>query len=260
MGQSSSIAGTGVAGVATGATGVAIFANAASPNGNSMAILATDLSPTGVAAGLNVVQPSAMILEGQQNGQNVITIDGHGNVLSAGTIRAAKFVGDGSGLTGITGTVGAQGPPGPAGATGPQGPIGLTGATGAQGPAGPVGITNQGVWNASASYNPNHAVSDQGSYWLAVKTNCDSEPSLNNPDWQLVAAQGSQGSIGLTGPQGPKGDTGAAGPVGPIGPQGPQGDSGAAGAQGPPGPVGITNQGVWNASSSYKPNDAVNDQ
>src|SRR5438477_936184 len=86
MGQSSSIAGTGVAGVATGATGVAIFANAASPNGNSMAILATDLSPTGVAAVLNVVQPSAMILEGQQNGQNVITIDGHGNVLSAGTI------------------------------------------------------------------------------------------------------------------------------------------------------------------------------
>ena len=98
------------------------------------------------------------------------------------------------GLTGATGATGAQGPqgvPGAQGATGPQGGIGPVGPTGPTGPAGPVGIINRGAWGASNSYNPNDAVTDQGSYWLALATNSNSEPALGNSNWQQLVAAGS---------------------------------------------------------------------
>jgi len=53
-----------------------------------------------------------------------------------------------------------------------------------------VGINNRGAWSASNSYNPNDAVTDQGSYWLALATNGNSEPGIANSDWQQLAAAG----------------------------------------------------------------------
>ena len=66
----------------------------------------------------------------------------------------------------------------------PQGPIGLTGP---QGPQGAIGINNRGAWSGSNSYNPNDAVFDSASYWLATTTNSNSEPSPANTNWQLLA-------------------------------------------------------------------------
>jgi hypothetical protein len=90
------------------------------------------------------------------------------------------------------GAAGASGPSGPAGitgATGAAGAQGPQGVPGAQGPTGPVGINNRGAWSASNSYNPNDAVTDQGSYWLALAPSSNSEPALANSNWQqLVAA------------------------------------------------------------------------
>jgi hypothetical protein len=105
------------------------------------------------------------------------------------------------------GPQGAQGPPGPIGMQGPQGPQGATGASGAQGPAGPqglqgpqgpVGINNRGNWSTSNSYNVNDAVTDAGSYWLALEptsattatpnTSCEPSQEGCGADWQLVAA------------------------------------------------------------------------
>jgi hypothetical protein len=158
------------------------------------------------------------------------------------------------------------------------------------------GINNQGSWVSFVSYQVNDAVTDGGSYWLALVPSLASEPSINNPNWQLVASQGSQGAAGPIGPQGPAGATGPVGPLGPqglqgttgatgsqgpagpIGPAGPQGPIGAQGIQGfvgpmgpvgpagpqgdvgPAGPVGITNRGAWVAGQSYQVNDAVTDQ
>jgi hypothetical protein len=142
------------------------------------------------------------------------------------------------GPTGPAGATGPQGPSGSQGAVGPQGPtgpIGITGATGPQGPtgpAGPAGLNNRGNWNSSATYNPADAVSDQGSFWLALASNSNSEPSSSNSNWQVLAAQG------LAGPQGPAGASGAAGSQGPAGASGPQGPIGPEGPQGPPGSGG----------------------
>jgi len=103
----------------------------------------------------------------------------------------------------------------------PQGPAGTPGAQGLQGP---VGINNRGAWNATNDYRVNDAVSDQGSFWLAVQpipaNTPNSEPSSTNTSWQLLAAQGAAGAPGSPGSQGPKGDQG------PMGLQGLQGPSG----------------------------------
>ena len=140
------------------------------------------------------------------------------------------------GPSGANGLNGSAGPQGPAGPMGPMGSIGLTGATGQQGVQGPIGINNRGAWNASSSYNVNDAVSDGGSFWLAVQTvsanTPNSEPSSTNASWQLLSAQGAQGPQGQTGLQGPQGATGSQGPIGVTGPQG------SAGPQGPQGPAG----------------------
>ena len=114
----------------------------------------------------------------------------NGTATVSGTLRAAKLVGDGSGITGITGTPGPQGPKGDSGAIGPQGPKGDSGAMGPQGPKGDSGAMGpQGPKGDSGAMGP------QG-------------------------PKGDSGAIGPEGPQGPKGDSGA------VGPQGPQGDPG----------------------------------
>lgn len=93
------------------------------------------------------------------------------------------------------------------------------------------GINNQGPWVANVSYKVDDAVSDSGSFWIALAPNVSSQPSANNANWQLVAAAGAPGApgpVGAAGPQGPAGAQGPAGGAGPMGPQGPQG---------PPGPI-----------------------
>jgi len=151
-----------------------------------------------------------------------------------------------NGLTGATGPqgpvgsqgqTGAIGPVGPQGLIGPMGVIGPAGATGPQGPAGatgpqgPVGVNNRGVWSASNSYSANDAVSDGGSYWLALtpssassaNPNTSCQPSSQAPcttSWQLLAAAGAAGSQGAAGPMGSQGPQGTPGIPGPMGPPG----------------------------------------
>jgi hypothetical protein len=154
------------------------------------------------------------------------------SVLNGGTPSAAQlnFIIP-QGATGPAGVQGAQGPAGPAGPMGLTGPQGVAGPVG---PAGPAGINNRGAWNAANDYSPNDAVSDQGSFWLALQAVAantpNSEPSSTNASWQLLAAQGTAGAAGAAGLQGPKGDPGPMGLPGLQGPQGPPGPSGSGGS------------------------------
>ena len=128
------------------------------------------------------------------------------------------------------------------------------------------GINNQGGWVQTVQYEVDDAVTDGGEFWLAIAPNLGSQPSIQNPNWQLIAATGSAGPAGPTGPTGPQGPTGPAGstgPQGPVGPTGPMGLTGATGPQGatgPAGPIGINNRGTWAAGVAYNLNDAVTDQ
>jgi hypothetical protein len=143
------------------------------------------------------------------------------------------------GLQGPSGAAGPAGPPGPQGVAGPIGPIGPpgplgpAGLQGATGAAGPIGINNRGVWDTTVNYAANDAVSNGGSYWLALASNSNSQPASGNGNWQLLAAQGTQaGPAGPAGPQGSSGVPGMPGSPGAIGPNGPTGPVGPAGSQG----------------------------
>jgi YVTN family beta-propeller protein len=184
------------------------------------------------------------------------------------------------GLQGPQGAQGAQGAQGPMGLTGPQGPAGINNrgvwtsttaynvndcisyagsswiALSANTNSVPSasnsnwqllaapGIHNQGSWVPTMSYQTGDAVTDGGQFWLAVAPNQVSEPSVLNPNWQLVAASGAPGPAGPTGPQGamgapgPQGPMGLTGSTGSTGAPGPQGPTGATGPQGPQGPAG----------------------
>jgi hypothetical protein len=80
----------------------------------------------------------------------------------------------------------------------------------------------------------NDAVSDGGSFWLALAPTLantpNSEPSNINTSWQLLAAAGTAGAPGAAGPQGAQGIAGPPGPTGLQGPQGPAGPPGASGS------------------------------
>src|SRR6267154_1280227 len=137
------------------------------------------------------------------------------------------------GPQGIQGPTGPQGPQGPSGANGlsgsqgpqgpqgPVGPLGPTGATGPTGPVGPPGINNRGPWDGTANYKASDAVTDSGSYWLALAANNASQPSAANTNWQLLAAQGAPGAAGAPGQPGAQGPQGMQGPMGFIGLTGP---------------------------------------
>jgi hypothetical protein len=112
------------------------------------------------------------------------------------------------------------------------------------------GINNQGSWVSTTNYQIGDAVSDGGQFWLAVAPNLNYEPSLLNPNWQLIAASGAAGSAGAAGPAGAAGAAGAQGPSGPMGLTGPQG---AAGPQGPP----PTFAGTWSNTATYSLGNAV---
>ncbi len=102
------------------------------------------------------------------------------------------------------------------------------------------GVNNQGSWVSSVNYQVDDAVTDGGQFWLAVAPSLDSEPSILNPNWQLIAASGAAGPTGPAGPQGAAGPAGAAGSPGPQGAQGATGPQGPAGVTGPIGPQGAT--------------------
>src|SRR6266478_6782737 len=138
---------------------------------------------------------------------------------------------------GPKGDPGPPGPAGPAGATGATGDAGAAGAPGPAGPQGPPGINNHGAWQSASTYNASDAVTDGGSFWLALVTNTNSEPSTSNFLWLLLAAQGAAGPAGLPGAPG---TPGAGGPQGPAGPAGPTGPTGAAGPAGLPGANGTS--------------------
>jgi collagen triple helix repeat protein len=151
------------------------------------------------------------------------------------------------GATGATGDTGPQGPDGsigpqgPTGDTGPQGPAGDTGPQGATGDTGP-GLTFQGSWNDTSTYDADDVVQHDGSSWIANTTNTNEEPGLS-PEWDLLAAKGDTGATGAqgaTGPSGPQGATGPTGATGAVGPSGATGPTGAAGATGDTGATGTT--------------------
>lgn len=226
---------------------------------------------------------------------------------SAGGTGALGPIGA-AGPQGPAGLMGLIGPQGPAGPTGPQGTAGivnrgtwspstqyqdndtvsydgsswiallpnLDSAPHATNPAWQLlaakGVNNQGEWVQTINYQVDDAVTDGGQFWLAVAPNIASQPSILNPNWQLISAsgaagpagpagpQGAAGSIGPAGPQGAQGATGPQGSQGPMGPIGPLGLTGPQGNPGPAGPVGMNNRGGWSPGISYQINDAVTDQ
>jgi N-acetylneuraminic acid mutarotase len=191
------------------------------------------------------------------------------------------------GPAGAQGAAGPQGAQGPAGPAGPQGGVGATGATGAQGP---IGVSNRGTWTSTVPYKQNDAVSDASSFWLALIPNQNSEPNLNNANWQLLAAGvnnrgawktsngynvndavSDQGSFWLalaaipanTPNSEPSSSNtswqllaaqGAQGPQGQTGSQGPQGVMGLQGPQGPM-PMGAA---LTTGPNIFKGNQTVN--
>ncbi|MBN2098644.1 MAG: collagen-like protein [Dehalococcoidia bacterium] len=111
---------------------------------------------------------------------------------------------------------------GPRGEQGPQGEAGLPGA----------GITWQGEWSSSTTYNQDDAVGYQGSSYISNQDGNSSHLPTDTTWWDLWVAKG---DAGATGAQGVKGDTGA---------QGLQGTQGIQGVQGDPGPNMIVAMGV----------------
>src|SRR5208283_3687036 len=146
------------------------------------------------------------------------------------------------GPAGAEGATGAQGSQGPMGPIGPQGPAGVAGINNrgswvpitqyqindsvsydgsswialvpnldsAPNPVNPnwqllaaKGINNQGGWVPTVNYQVDDAVTDGGQYWLALAPNTSSQPSITNPNWQLIAAAGAHGAAGAQGPAGP---------------------------------------------------------
>lgn len=195
------------------------------------------------------------------NGTSYICIQAHTNQTPPNAtywnVLAAK--GD-AGPTGNTGAIGPTGSQGPQGNTGPQGPTGATGAQGPQGvagpqgiqgiqgsegPVGPRGITWRGTWSGVTSYAKNDGVVYNGTSYIALFANTNSQPPSAN--WDILAAKG---DTGATGPQGAQGDTGDTGPQGVQGIQGIQGPAGNDG-------LGITWKSTWSGATAYAVNDAV---
>jgi hypothetical protein len=59
-------------------------------------------------------------------------------------------------------------------------------------------LFNRGAWNDAEEYHPNQLVSFGGKYWVSKTENTNSEPSLENPDWDslLYTLEGLKGDKG----------------------------------------------------------------
>jgi len=73
----------------------------------------------------------------------------------------------------------------------------------AAGSQGPPSFTWQGNWNNAINYVVNDIVMDNGSAYVAVTNNINSEPP--SADWNLFVSVGATGPVGPTGPAGPPG-------------------------------------------------------
>src|ERR1700691_248197 len=179
------------------------------------------------------------------NGSSYISLIANNTSNEPDSVPTAWSLVANAGATGAAGPAGATGPQGPAGAVGAQGATGatgatgLTGATGPQGPqgatgptgaTGPQGLTWQGAWSISKTYNLNDAVGYYGSSYISlIPNNTSNEPDTATADWNLVAGVGAAGPAGA---RGGTSDTRGTGPQGPVGPAGAQGATGATGATG----------------------------
>ena len=135
-----------------------------------------------------------------------------------GSAGAQGFQGD-QGFQGVPGTQGFQGD------IGPQGFQGDTGAQGFQGPMGATGINWLNAWSNATAYNPNDAVSENGSSYIALLANTGMDPTndvnTSGGNWALLAQAGATGPQGFQGGQGTQGIQGTQGNTG-AGPQGNQ--------------------------------------
>jgi hypothetical protein len=102
----------------------------------------------------------------------------------------------GLGGSGTGGGTGPQGPPGPQGATGPQGPPGADGADG------PPGLIPLGAWDNSTPYQPTDVVTFNGSAYVAILPNTNSQPDVNPLNWDLLVSKGDTGATGAAGAPG----------------------------------------------------------
>ena len=185
------------------------------------------------------------LAQGWVNG--TIPNNGVALALTSGSTGSFSFDSKESLLTGngpeleftLSSGIGPQGPPGPQGL---QGPIGIIGPQGPQGDAGPQGTAGIGLnfrssFDNSATYATNDVVSFNGSSYVARAAASPSDPPPDsNPNWSVIAKQGTPGSDGGIGPVGPQGVPGNPGPQGLQGPMGPQGPPGL-----PPPNVAVTN-------------------
>lgn len=136
-----------------------------------------------------------------------------------------------------------------AGLAGPPGPAGP------DGPPGEPGSNWQGQWDSGTLYAENDGVQWEGSAYIALADNSNSEPP--SADWDLLVA----GGTGLEGPEGPPGAASVVpGPQGPPGAdstvEGPPGPQGEQGPQGNPGTV-WNYRGPWLVDYVYSITDSV---
>jgi hypothetical protein len=222
--------------------GQVVFCAACSSSGSSYVALAsnTNQDPPTQTGFWNLIAEQGAI--GAQGIQGPVGATGPtGPIGSTGLTGATGPTGL-TGSAGATGPTGATGPIGPIGATGPAGPIGNTGLTGSTGPAGPAGATGPagptgaagtfsqaGNWSSGTTYQPGQVVfcaacSTNGSSYIALATNTNTNPPTNlTTVWDLVAQAGAMGATGAAGTPGSTGAAGAAGATGPAGPTGPAG-------------------------------------
>lgn len=121
------------------------------------------------------------------------------------------------GQIGATGPTGFTGPTGPQGLVGDDGPAGAMGPTGATGPIGEQGLFWRSTWSSSTAYTTYDAVYYDGSSYVAIQDNTNSNPASTPESWTLLALEGATGPTGLSGTDGVDGVDGATGPTGPDG-------------------------------------------
>lgn len=77
--------------------------------------------------------------------------------------------------------------PGPSGSSGSQGPMGPQGSPG---PVGPSGLEWKGQWSSSITYEPNDAVSNDGTTYFCITENTNSPPTglPTDPNWAILSS------------------------------------------------------------------------
>ena len=100
---------------------------------------------------------------------------------------------------------------------------------------------------------PDDAAAHPGTYRLAVTNNI----AHGNSSQQTGTMDVTIGAVGPAGPPGPAGAAGPRGTSGQPGTTGPAGAQGVPGGPGPQGPAGLNWKGIWDKTTIYAMNDAV---